>query len=158
MRTRQHAGLFQDVRDILERSPYPDHFYKILAHSGVIGKEKALLPVHALQCAWMPGNLTSRCHATLRNVNDPYWLAPQALSSTQAAHCIPSATLAYLTDLKDKLKRQFLDLLLLLAITSEAEKLSRCTHPTASNASASTAPLPRNFAAAGLKRLASALD
>eukprot|EP00983_Pelagomonas_calceolata_P005719 188084-Pelagomonas_calceolata.AAC.1 len=41
MRNRLHAELIQAVSDLLEHSPHPIHFYKVKAHSDIIGNEGA---------------------------------------------------------------------------------------------------------------------
>eukprot|EP00983_Pelagomonas_calceolata_P017825 559632-Pelagomonas_calceolata.AAC.1 len=39
MRTHIHAELIQNISNILEHSPHTVHFFKVIAHSGIVGNE-----------------------------------------------------------------------------------------------------------------------
>ena len=41
MRYHLHAELIHAISTIIEHSPHPIHFYKVKAHSGIIGNEGA---------------------------------------------------------------------------------------------------------------------
>eukprot|EP00983_Pelagomonas_calceolata_P066446 1149050-Pelagomonas_calceolata.AAC.1 len=72
MRSHLHAELIQAISSVLEHSPHPVHFYKVKAHSGIIGNEGA--DAYARTAA-----LTDTTDITLPDARDPlhnfYWLS-----------------------------------------------------------------------------------
>eukprot|EP00983_Pelagomonas_calceolata_P056144 1144455-Pelagomonas_calceolata.AAC.3 len=72
MRKHLHAELIQDISNLLEHSPHPVHFYKVKAHSGIIGNEGADA------CARTPA-LSNTIDIALPDARDPfhkfYWLS-----------------------------------------------------------------------------------
>mmetsp|Transcript_24768 Transcript_24768/g.67507 ORF Transcript_24768/g.67507 Transcript_24768/m.67507 type:complete len:194 (-) Transcript_24768:62-643(-) len=96
MRTHLHAELIQAISTIIEHSPHQLNFYKVKAHSGVIGNEGDDV------CA-QTAVLMDNTDIALPDAKDPFhnffWLSvnpPQGHSH--------NPTPLYLTNLEDKLK------------------------------------------------------
>eukprot|EP00983_Pelagomonas_calceolata_P089131 1157280-Pelagomonas_calceolata.AAC.12 len=118
MRTHLHSELIQDISNIpgirvlnilyyltclpTHDSPHPVHFYKVKAHSGIIGNEGADACARAAA-------LTDTTDFALPDARDPfhnfYWLTLKSShgskSETHHSHATPTH---YLTNLTDKLK------------------------------------------------------
>ena len=102
MRNHLHAELIESIAGIIEQSPRPIHFFKVKAHSGVIGNEGADA------CA-RTAALMNTTDISLPYAKDPFynshWLAyrPSNTHADNLQRC-NSAQPLYLTNLKDKLK------------------------------------------------------
>eukprot|EP00983_Pelagomonas_calceolata_P112731 1159912-Pelagomonas_calceolata.AAC.7 len=100
MRTYLHAELIQVISNVLEHSPHPIHFYKVKAHSGIIGNEGANACAHAAA-------LMDTTDVALPDARDPfhnfYWLTLKSSRNGDPHHSHTTPT-HYLTILTDKLK------------------------------------------------------
>ena len=95
-----HAKTIRKIVSIIENSPCPIYFYKVKAHSGVIGNEGADA------CARTAAHMETT-DITLPAAKDPFhntfWLSFQQTSVGYAGPPNASSPF-YLTNLKDKLK------------------------------------------------------
>eukprot|EP00983_Pelagomonas_calceolata_P064822 1148302-Pelagomonas_calceolata.AAC.1 len=76
MRIHHHAEFIQAISNVLEHSLHPIHFYKVKAHSGIIGNEGADACARAAA-------LTDTTDIALSDARDPfhnfYWLTLKSL-------------------------------------------------------------------------------
>eukprot|EP00983_Pelagomonas_calceolata_P025581 803429-Pelagomonas_calceolata.AAC.1 len=87
---------------MLEHSPHRIHFYKVKAHSGIIGNERADACAHTAA-------LTDATDIALPDARDPfhkfYWLSSKTShGQTDGLHRSHAFPTHYLTNLNDKLK------------------------------------------------------
>jgi hypothetical protein len=102
MRYHLHAELIHAISTISENSPHPIHFYKVKAHSGIVGNEGADA------CA-RNAALSDNIDVVFPDARDPfhniYWLSLKTSSlrddGIHRSHAFP---MHYLTNLNDKLK------------------------------------------------------
>eukprot|EP00983_Pelagomonas_calceolata_P066456 1149052-Pelagomonas_calceolata.AAC.2 len=102
MRNHLHAELIHAISNMLEHSPHPIHFFKVRAHSGIIGNEGADA------CA-RSAALTYTTDITLPDARDPfhnfYWLSLETSHGhTDSLHLSHGSPIHYLTNLNDKLR------------------------------------------------------
>ena len=101
MRYHIHAELIHAILSIIEHSPHPIHFYKVKAHSGIIGNEGADA------CA-RTAAVFDTVGITLPDTRDPfhnfYWLSLKPSTQNNDRHRSHTSPIQYLTNISDKLK------------------------------------------------------